>query len=105
MKPTSPANINYAWAELMVREFGRLGVDTFFIAPGSRSSPLTLTAARLAANVIIHFDERGIGFAALGYARASGKPAVVVTTSGSAVANLWPSVCEASTVLVRIILV
>ena len=104
MKPTSPANINYAWAELMVREFGRLGVDTFFIAPGSRSSPLTLTAARLAANVIIHFDERGIGFAALGYARASGKPAVVVTTSGSAVANLWPSVCEASTDHVPMIL-
>lgn len=97
MKKTSPANLNYAWAELMVRELDRLGVNTFFVAPGSRSSPLTLSVSELAENMIMHVDERGVGFAALGYARATGRPAVVITTSGSAAANLWPSVCEAST--------
>jgi len=96
MKKTTPANLNYAWSELMVRELARLGVNTFFVAPGSRSSPLTLSVAELAENMIMHVDERGVGFAALGYARATGRPAVVITTSGSAVANLWPSVCEAS---------
>ncbi len=96
MKKTTPANLNYAWAELMVRELDRLGVNTFFIAPGSRSSPLTLSAAELAAHVVLHVDERGVGFAALGYARATGRPAVVITTSGSATANLWPAICEAA---------
>jgi 2-succinyl-5-enolpyruvyl-6-hydroxy-3-cyclohexene-1-carboxylate synthase len=96
MKKTTPANLNYAWAELMVRELERLGVNTFFIAPGSRSSPLTLSAAELAAHVVLHVDERGVGFAALGYARATGRPAVVITTSGSATANLWPAICEAA---------
>jgi len=96
MKKNVPPNLNYAWAGLMIEELKRLGVDTFFISPGSRSSPLTLSAAEHGANVIVHFDERGTGFAALGYARATGRPAVVITTSGSAVANLFPSVCEAS---------
>jgi 2-succinyl-5-enolpyruvyl-6-hydroxy-3-cyclohexene-1-carboxylate synthase len=44
----------------------------------------------------IHYDERGLAFHALGYARATGNPAVVITTSGTAVANLLPAVIEAS---------
>lgn len=97
MKTTSaPANMNMAWAELIVRELDRLGVDTFYVAPGSRSSPLALAIAAHAAHAIVHVDERGAAYAAIGYARATGKPAVVVTTSGTAVANLGPAVCEAS---------
>lgn len=96
MKSTTPPNLNYAWAGLMIGELKRLGIDSFFISPGSRSSPLALTALDNNVRVIMHFDERGAGFAALGYARATGRPAVVITTSGSAVANLLPSVCEAS---------
>jgi 2-succinyl-5-enolpyruvyl-6-hydroxy-3-cyclohexene-1-carboxylate synthase len=95
MKRHNPVNINMAWSELVVREFTRLGVGRFFIAPGSRSSPLALAAADFAAAVTVHHDERGLGFAALGWARATGRPAVVITTSGSAAANLWPAVCEA----------
>jgi len=96
MKHATPSNMNYAWAELMIRELSRLGIDSFYIAPGSRSSPLALSAAEFGRNVYTHFDERGVGFAALGHARATGRPAVMITTSGSAVANLWPAVCEAS---------
>lgn len=96
MKKHVPPNLNYAWAGLIIRELNRLGVDTFFISPGSRSSPLALAAAEHKGSVVVHFDERGSGFAALGYARATGRPAAVITTSGSAVANLFPAVCEAS---------
>lgn len=95
-KAVNAPNINYAWAGLMVEELGRLGVGNFFISPGSRSSPLALAAADSGASVTVHFDERGTAFAALGCARATGRPSVVITTSGTAVANLHPAVCEAS---------
>ena len=89
-------NINYAWMYLCVEEFVRWGVTAFFIAPGSRSTPLTTTIARhKATDTIVHFDERGTAFAALGYAKATGLPAVWVTTSGTAVANGLPAVIEA----------
>jgi 2-succinyl-5-enolpyruvyl-6-hydroxy-3-cyclohexene-1-carboxylate synthase len=91
-----PANINSVWAEVMVRELVRLGVGRFYLSPGSRSSPLALAVAEHGGNFAVHPDERGAGFAALGYARGSGRPAVVVTTSGSAVANLAPATCEAA---------
>ncbi len=105
MKKSKPVNMNYAWSEVMVRELTRLGVTTFYVAPGSRSSPLALTAADFAKRMVVHFDERGVGFAALGHGRATGKPAVIITTSGSAVANLWPAVCEASTDGVPLIII
>ena len=96
MKQGNPPNLNYAWSGQIIRELVLLGCDSFYIAPGSRSSPLALSAAECGRNVVVHFDERGVGFAALGHARATGLPAVVITTSGSAVANLWPAVCEAN---------
>lgn len=97
MSMPSFSNLNYAWSHLMVRELLRLGVEGFFIAPGSRSSPLAWTVAELARDkMTVHFDERGLGFMALGHARATGKPAVIITTSGTAVANLFPAVCEAA---------
>ena len=97
MKIPSAPNMNYAWSQLIVRELLRLGVRGFFVAPGSRSSPLALTVAELASDQLtVHFDERGLGFMALGCARATGRPAVIITTSGSAVANLFPAVCEAA---------
>ncbi|GAX76586.1 hypothetical protein CEUSTIGMA_g4032.t1 [Chlamydomonas eustigma] len=89
-------NINMAWCSLMVEEMCREGVTMFCVAPGSRSSPLTLAIAmhpRARLNVCI--DERSLGFWALGYSRATGKPAAVVTSSGTAVANLLPAVIEA----------
>lgn len=74
-----------------------MGVDHFFLAPGSRCTPLTLAVARQKnAKVIQHFDERGLAFAALGYARATGRPGVFICTSGTAVANAYPAVIEAA---------
>ncbi|NNE35735.1 MAG: 2-succinyl-5-enolpyruvyl-6-hydroxy-3-cyclohexene-1-carboxylic-acid synthase, partial [Rhodothermales bacterium] len=81
----------------MIEELVRLGVRTYFVSPGSRSSPLVVAAAEHpATRCIVHFDERGSAFAALGYGRAAGSPAAWITTSGTAVANGLPAVVEAS---------
>eukprot|EP00887_Chlorella_sp_A99_P005642 scaffold1.g5642.t1 len=89
-------NINLLWAGLLVEELCRLGCNTFCVAPGSRSSPLTAAiAAHPRARLVPCIDERSLGFWALGYGRATGRPAAVVTTSGTAVANLLPAVVEA----------
>ena len=90
-------NLNHLWAALLIEELVRCGVDTYCIAPGSRSAPLAVAVARNErARGIVHYDERGAAFHALGHARATGVPAAVVTTSGSALANVWPAVVEAS---------
>ncbi|TFH01570.1 MAG: 2-succinyl-5-enolpyruvyl-6-hydroxy-3-cyclohexene-1-carboxylic-acid synthase [Calditrichales bacterium] len=89
-------NINSYWAYLLIEELIRNKVDTFFISPGSRSTPLTLAVAEnKKADKIICFDERAAAFAALGYARAANKPAVLICTSGTAAANYYPAVIEA----------
>lgn len=100
--PTSPRlenapNLNRFWADLLVEELVRGGAAMFFLAPGSRSTPLvTAVAAHPTARYRVHVDERGSAFAALGWARATGQPAVWITTSGTAVANGLPAVVEAS---------
>jgi 2-succinyl-5-enolpyruvyl-6-hydroxy-3-cyclohexene-1-carboxylate synthase len=72
------------------------GVRHFCIAPGSRSSPLVCAAiAHKNAKLHVHYDERGLGFFALGLAKASGHPAAIIATSGTAVGNLLPSIMEA----------
>jgi 2-succinyl-5-enolpyruvyl-6-hydroxy-3-cyclohexene-1-carboxylate synthase len=89
---------NRLWANLIVEELVRCSVDFFCVAPGSRSTPLVAAlAANDRARSLVHFDERGTAFAALGYARATGRPAAWITTSGTAVANGLPAVVEAST--------
>jgi 2-succinyl-5-enolpyruvyl-6-hydroxy-3-cyclohexene-1-carboxylate synthase len=95
--PLDAPNVTYLWAQLLVEELVRNGVDTFFVAPGSRSTPLTVAAARHPdAHVVLHVDERGNAFAALGWGRATRRPAGWITTSGTAVANGQPAVVEAS---------
>lgn len=90
-------NLNALWASLLVEELVRNGVTYFCISPGSRSTPLTVAAARNPkVEKLICTDERGAGFHALGYGRATGRPAAVIATSGTAVANYYPAVVEAS---------
>ena len=90
-------NLTYLWTQLLVEELVRNGVETFFIAPGSRSTPLTVAAARHpGAETVLHLDERGNAFAALGCGRVTQTPAAWITTSGTAVANGLPAVVEAS---------
>lgn len=72
------------------------GITKFCIAPGSRSTPLAIAAAdHPQADITVHFDERGLGFYALGCSMATKKPTAIITTSGTAVANLYPAVMEA----------
>ena len=90
-------NINILWSKILVEELIRQGIDYFCLAPGSRSSPLAVAVAEHPkAKTCIHYDERGLGFHALGYTAATKKTSVLITTSGTAVANLLPAVIEAS---------
>lgn len=67
------------------------------LSPGSRSTPLVLAlAAKEELEVVDVIDERSAAFFALGHARASGRPAVVVATSGTAPAHWYPALIEAS---------
>ncbi len=89
--------ITSLWSTIIIEELVRQGADFFCISPGSRSTPLTVAVARNPkARWKIFPDERSAGFFALGYARAAGKPAVLICTSGTAVANYFPAVVEAS---------
>ncbi|CAN5231739.1 2-succinyl-5-enolpyruvyl-6-hydroxy-3-cyclohexene-1-carboxylic-acid synthase [soil metagenome] len=93
-------------ATVIVDELVRNGIDRLVLSPGSRSGALAMVAAsegRLQTTVAI--DERSAGFWAVGYAKAAGKPAAVVTTSGTAVANLYPAVVEASESLTPLVIV
>ncbi len=90
------ANPSHALALVLVDELARCGVTEAVLAPGSRSTALAMALhddPRLRLHVEI--DERSAGFLAVGLARVTGRPAVVVTTSGSATANLHPAVVEA----------
>jgi 2-succinyl-5-enolpyruvyl-6-hydroxy-3-cyclohexene-1-carboxylate synthase len=92
-------NPSTALATVFVDELIRNDVRDVVLAPGSRSAPLAyaLFAAEKASRLWLHvrIDERTAGFLALGLAKAGEWPVAVVTTSGTAVANLHPAVLEA----------
>src|SRR5674476_1379604 len=85
------------------------GVREVVLAPGSRSGPLALALydADKAGALRLHVrvDERTAGFLALGMAKASRRTVPVVTTSGTAVANLHPAVLEAKHSRVRLLVI
>ncbi|MEQ1854856.1 MAG: 2-succinyl-5-enolpyruvyl-6-hydroxy-3-cyclohexene-1-carboxylic-acid synthase [Longimicrobiales bacterium] len=88
---------NTAWASAIVDELARAGVREVVLAPGSRSTPLVMAfAADGRFRPRVHLDERSAAFFALGVGKSTGFPAVVLTTSGTAAANLYPAVIEAS---------
>ncbi len=69
------ALLNRIWSQTLLEELTRFGVTQVCIAPGSRSTPLTLeAAANQQLQIHTHFDERGLGFLALGLAKASQTP-------------------------------
>ena len=89
-----------AWSVALLGEFIRLGVRDLVLCPGSRSQALALAAAQYERagllRLRVRIDERGAGFLALGLAVETKTPVLVVTTSGTAVAELHPAVLEAS---------
>jgi 2-succinyl-5-enolpyruvyl-6-hydroxy-3-cyclohexene-1-carboxylate synthase len=98
-------NRNTALASALVEELARCGIRRAFLSPGSRSSPIALALDReVAIELTVILDERVAGFAALGAALATGEPAIVACTSGSAAANLHPAVAEADQAGVPMIL-
>ncbi len=101
---TEFSSLNALWASLTVEELVRSEADHFFFSPGSRSSPLVVAIARnKKAHGVVHYDERGTAFHALGWARATRRPAVLVCTSGTAAADFMPAVIEASMDMVPLI--
>ncbi len=89
-------NTAFNWASTFLQTLSELGTKHIVISPGSRSTPLTLVAAannNLEKHVIL--DERSAAFTALGIGKATNIPAVLICTSGTAVANYYPAVIEA----------
>jgi 2-succinyl-5-enolpyruvyl-6-hydroxy-3-cyclohexene-1-carboxylate synthase len=91
-----PINRTYAPLQAFVDELARCGLRHAVTCPGSRNAPLILTLASHARiDAVSVIDERAAGFVALGIAKATGRPAAVTCTSGTAAANLHPAVAEA----------
>ncbi len=87
-------------ASALIMGARRAGISRVVLAPGARSTPLVLAiraAAQTSEELTVHVvhDERSAAFVALGASRADGTPTLVVTTSGTAVANLLPAATEA----------
>ena len=87
---------NLRFARALIGELHAAGVVNAVLCPGSRSTPLALAIAEhpsLAHSV--HIDERSAAYFALGFAKATGRPVVLLCTSGTAAANFLPAVAEA----------
>jgi 2-succinyl-5-enolpyruvyl-6-hydroxy-3-cyclohexene-1-carboxylate synthase len=92
------AQANLEAALTLLRALMRRGLRQLVLCPGSRSGPLAVAAGLLERQglaLVTAIDERSAAFFALGHGRATGLPAAVITTSGTAVANLLPAVVEA----------
>jgi 2-succinyl-5-enolpyruvyl-6-hydroxy-3-cyclohexene-1-carboxylate synthase len=93
----SAPNRNTLWGRAIAEELAATGVEAVCVAPGSRSTPLTVAVSEHPQlEVLSHLDERSAAFFALGRGRRTGSPTALVCTSGTATANFHPAVLEAS---------
>jgi 2-succinyl-5-enolpyruvyl-6-hydroxy-3-cyclohexene-1-carboxylate synthase len=93
----SDAHLLGEWARLLFATLQSAGVSDIWVSPGSRSTPFTWTAQHTAGLTLRPvIDERSAAFLALGHARITGRPCAVLCTSGSAAANYFPAIVEAS---------
>jgi 2-succinyl-5-enolpyruvyl-6-hydroxy-3-cyclohexene-1-carboxylate synthase len=89
-------NRNIIWSDLFVQRLADLGVRYACISPGSRSTSLTLAfCSNKKIKTFSIVDERSSAFFALGLAKRTQTPVAVITTSGTAVAELYPAIIEA----------
>jgi 2-succinyl-5-enolpyruvyl-6-hydroxy-3-cyclohexene-1-carboxylate synthase len=89
-------NHNIAFARALLSELARAGARQVCLSPGSRSAPLAIALTdEPALSCTVHIDERVAGFYALGLAKASRRPVILICTSGSAAAHYLPAVIEA----------
>lgn len=90
------AAVAFTYAHFIIEELVRNGVRFCCITPGARSSSLNIAAAQNKGLQVLTFvDERSAAYAALGISKSGANPVVIITTSGTAVANLFPAVVEA----------
>ncbi|MFC2153746.1 thiamine pyrophosphate-binding protein, partial [Actinomycetota bacterium] len=88
---------NARFSSELIAGLADAGVGLVLVSPGSRNTPLTLAAvAEPRVRDLSIRDERSAGFIALGFAKATGRPAAVICTSGSAAAHYLPAVVEAN---------
>jgi len=99
-------NLLGEWARLIFGTLQAAGISDIFISPGSRSTAFTWQALHTA-GLICHavVDERCAAFAALGYARSTGRPAALLCTSGSAPANYFPAIIESSLAFLPLLII
>lgn len=96
--------LNYEWALTFLSQLNRSGITDCIISPGSRSTPLVLAASQInSLNKRVVIDERSAAFQALGIAKSTARPVILICTSGTAAANYFPAIVEAN--LARIPLV
>ena len=90
-------NPSTAQARALVVALAKHGVTDVVMSPGSRNSPLSIACfqAQAVINLTVRIDERTAAFTALGMAKRTNRPVVVLCTSGTAAANFYPAVYEA----------
>jgi len=93
----STAAVQTIWCDLLIASLADAGVVTIVVSPGSRSTPLVAALAQESRlDVVTIIDERAAAFFALGVGRATGRPAALICTSGTAAAHYFPALIEAS---------
>jgi len=93
----NPSSRNFEWAYRFADQLSRLNVKNICISPGSRSTPLTLAFGHHPTFRVYNLvDERSSAFFALGLAKQTHQPTVLICTSGTATANYFPAIIEAS---------
>lgn len=93
------SNLNRLWSSLIIDELLKNHITHFYISPGMRNAPLIAALNHLKnfhpeMELIVGLDERSSSYRALGYAKSTLKPAVLICTSGTALANYFPAIIE-----------
>ncbi len=89
-------NLNRLWSSLIINELVKIDIKNFYISPGMRNAPL-IAASAYNKSINLHnvINEKVASFRALGNTIESGKPSVLICTSGTAMAHYYPAVIEA----------